>query len=495
MIMPPWIDSAVFYHIYPLGLLGAPPVNDPDLPVEHRLRTLREWRGHIQSIGCNAVYLGPVFQSVSHGYDTTDYLEVDRRLGDNADLMELVAHFHDAGIRVILDGVFNHVGREFGPFLDLLQHGEESAFRDWFVDVNFGQQSPLGDPFSYYAYEGNFDLVKLNLAHPDVREYLFSVARMWFGEFAVDGIRFDAVDEIDKQFLHDFSVVCREANPDCWLMGEVVNGDYREWAGPGMLDSCTNYEAFKGLYSSFNDRNMFEIAWSLNREFGPEGVYRDLMLYSFADNHDVNRVATLLDRAGDLALLYVLLFAMPGVPSIYYGSEWGVTGDKGKANDIVLRPAFELPVVPDDVEQPLLAAHIARLAGIRRASPPIRHGDYAELHVASEQFAFRRRADNDVAIVAINAAPEVVDIELNAGIDDGVVLVDRLDESASFTVELGYIKVTLAPNSARILTFPCEGDVTATFRERPLWVPARRSLCPHVQRNGFPCKIESLRLT
>jgi glycosidase len=449
--MPSWIERAIIYHIYPLGLLGAPRRNDPAGGIEHRLPRLHDWSEHIAGLGCNAIYLGPLFESMSHGYDTIDYTRVDRRLGDNADLADLIAHYHDRGFRVILDGVFNHVSREFPAFRDLLEHGERSSYRDWFVDVDFSQQSPLGDRFSYYAYEGNFDLVKLNLSHPEVRQHLFSVARFWFNEFAADGIRLDAVDAIDHQFLRDFAAVCREANPDCWLMGEVVNGDYRQWTGPGELDSCTNYEAFKGLYSTFNDRNMYEIAWSLNRQFGAEGIYRHLSLYSFADNHDVNRVATLLHRSEDLASLYTLLYTIPGAPSIYYGSEWGITGDKEQANDEVLRPALDLPLAPKVVPQPWLAGFIARLSAIRQASAAIRHGDYTELHVAPEQFAFGRAAGSELAIIVVNAASATVDLDLKTAYDDGMVLTDQLDPATSALVEDGRIQVALTANSARVL--------------------------------------------
>lgn len=449
--MPEWIDVAIFYHIYPLGLLGAPARNEGGA-VEHRLPSLVEWGQHAAALGCNAIYLGPVFESASHGYDTIDYTRVDRRLGDNADLADLITSWRARGLRVILDGVFNHVSREFPAFQDLLARGADSPCRDWFVNVDFGQQSPLGDPFSYYAYEGNFDLVKLNLHNPDVRDHLFEVARRWFREFPIDGIRFDAVDGIDHGFLKDFAAVCREANPDCWLMGEVVNGDYREWTEPDELDSCTNYEAFKGLYSSFNDRNLFEIAWSLNREFGPEGVYGHLRLYSFADNHDVNRVASLLHRSEDLGSAYAIMFTMPGAPSIYYGSEWGISGDKGQANDAALRPALSLPGSAEEAPHPWLAPFIARLAAVRQGSPALRHGDYREVHVSAERFAFQRRTEDEVAIVVVNAWDETSELELTVELEDGVTLVDGLDSACAITVSSGQLRVPVPPNSTRILT-------------------------------------------
>jgi glycosidase len=448
-----WIDRAIFYHIYPLGLLDAPKRDDWGDGLEHRLQGLQPWIPHLVSIGCNAVYLGPVFSSVSHGYDTTDYVEVDPRLGDRDDLRGFVLACHEQGVHVILDGVFNHVGRAFFAFRDLQEHGEESAYRDWFVDVRFGQESPAGDPFSYYAYEGNFDMPTLNLQHPDVRQHLFEAVRTWFSEYWADGIRFDAVEKLDKEFLREICAVAREANPDCWLMGEVLASDYREWTEPGLLDSCTNYEAAKGLPSSFNDRNLFEIAHSLNRQFGPEGIYRDRLLYSFVDNHDVDRVASTLQRREDLASLYTILYTMPGVPSVYYGSEWGVEGVKDGINDEGMRAPMMIPEDPGTMPQPWLPEHLANLALIRQESDAIRHGDYAELHVAPEQFAYRRAFEGDVVIVAVNAWDADVELDLEAGLGDGTVLTDRLDETTTVTVDGGHVHVPLAPNSARVLRF------------------------------------------
>jgi glycosidase len=189
----------------------------------------------------------------------------------------------------------------------------------------------------------------------------------------------------------------------------------------------------------------------LNRQFGPDGIYRDLTLYSFADNHDVNRVATLLRRGEDLASLYTLLYTMPGLPSIYYGSEWGITGDKGQADDAALRPALSLPPPPEAVMQPWLPEFIARLAAIRQSSAAIRRGDYAELHVAGEQLAFKREADGEIAIIVVNAWEESTVVEFPTALDDGTVLTDALDPTASFTVETGRIRIPVTPNSARIL--------------------------------------------
>ena len=224
-----------------------------------------------------------------------------------------------------------------------------------------------------------------------------------------------------------------------------------------MLDSCTNYEAAKGLPSSFNDRNLFEIAYSLNRQFGPEGIYRDALLYSFVDNHDVPRAASILARIEDLGSLYTILYTMPGVPSIYYGSEWGVEGVKDGDSDDGMRAPMVIPEEVGTMPQPWLPDHLARLALIRQECDAIRHGAYTEVFVASEQFAFRRDAAGDLAIVVVNAAAVDVTLDLEVGLDDGTVMTDRLDETTAITVEGGHIQVPLAPDSARILRPGREG--------------------------------------
>ncbi len=278
---------------------------------------------------------------------------------------------------------------------------------------------------------------------------------MWFETFGINGIRIDTADVIDLGFLRDLAAVAREAHPDCWLMGEVVHDDYRAWTAPGMLDSCTNYECFKGLYSSFNDRNMHEIAWSLNRQFGAQGIYRDLKPYNFADNHDVNRVASLLNREEDLALLYALLFTMPGVPSVYYGSEWGLKGEKRDGNDRVLRPALSLPPSPETNRLPWLAHYIALLAEIRVGSPVFTKGDYLQIHVAPEQLAFARCLEQHCALVVVNAGGKDITLELKSPYPEGTVLLDRLDPTVSSTAQGGTLPISLTPNSVRILTGRC----------------------------------------
>ncbi len=392
----PWIHDAMFYHIYPLGLCGAPERNDfSSSPVD-------PWIDHIAALNLNAVYLGPVFESSQHGYDTADYYHVDRRLGNVQTLKGVIGAMKARGMHVILDAVFHHVGRDFWAFRDVQINGRASAYADWFYQIDFNQRSPFGDAFSYQGWAGHTSLVKLNLHNPAVRAHLFDAVAMWVREFDIDGLRLDAADSIDHDFLRALAAHCRRLKPDFWLMGEVVHGDYGRWANPSMLDSTTNYEAYKGLYSSHVDRNYFEIAYSLNRQFGAEGIYRDLLLYSFADNHDVNRVASNLTNPAHLYPLYLLLFTMPGIPSIYYGSEWGIKGARTPQDDRMLRPHLMLD--PTHFPHPDLAKTIGKLAALRRDLPALRWGTYQQAHVAHEQFAFARRTPEQTVIVAVNAA-------------------------------------------------------------------------------------------
>ena len=245
-------------------------------------------------------------------------------------------------MRLILDGVFNHVGRDFWAFRDLQHNRQSSPYRDWFAGLRFDARSPYGDPFSYEPWNGHYDLVRLNLANPAVREHLFEAIRSWVRDFDIDGLRLDVADCLDLDFLGALHAFCTTLKPDFWLMGEVVHGDYRRWVNPRTLDSVTNYEAYKGLYSSLSEQNYFEIAYALNRQFGPGGLYTGLPLYNFADNHDVDRVASKLLDSAHLYPLYLLLFTMPGVPSIYYGSEWGLKGQRTPHSDSALRPCLDL---------------------------------------------------------------------------------------------------------------------------------------------------------
>jgi len=443
-----WAADSVFYHIYPLGLCGAPNHNNFHSPVQPRLEYLYHWMDHIQNLGVNAVYIGPLFESGSHGYDTSDYYHVDRRLGNRETLRKIVDEFHSRGIRVIVDAVFNHVGRKFWAFRDVLEKGRYSWYCDWFQGLTFTKRSPFGDPFTYKTWKGHYGLVKLNLQNKYVREHLFKAVQMWVEELGIDGIRLDAADCLRVKFIRDLAKFCKKLKPDFWLIGEIVHGDYRKKTNEKMLDAVTNYQCHKELFSSLNHKNYFEIAHSFKWQFANEGKYKNLLLYNFVDNHDVNRAASLLKNQAHLYPLYALLFTIPGIPSIYYGSEWGIKGKKTGYSDHQLRPYLEINTSGKNQD---LAGAIARFAKIRRYSSALRYGNYTELYVNHQQIAFARQTRDETVIVVINSSAAPVSMEFNVPVQYGH-LIDLLNNGERFETYHGRTRIDVIwPNWARIM--------------------------------------------
>ena len=330
-----WFEDAVIYQIYPLGLCGAPLQNDG---VEaHRILRVLDWVEHIKRLGADCVLFNPLFESDAHGYDTRDFNQVDCRLGNREDLRQVCTALHAAGIRVLFDGVFHHVGRGFWAFEDVRRRRWDSPYRDWF-HLSFDGDTGYHDGFWYECWEGCQELVKLNLHNPDVVNHIFDAIRGWVADYGIDGLRLDVAYSLDEAFLRQLRRFTEGLKPDFVLVGETLHGDYNRWMNPDACHSVTNYECYKGLYSSFNSANMHEIAYSLNRQFGSEQwcLYTGKHLLCFADNHDVSRIATQLQDKNQLPALYGLLFAMPGVPCLYYGSEWGCYYDFVKCLSISL---------------------------------------------------------------------------------------------------------------------------------------------------------------
>ncbi len=394
-----WFDNAIIYHIYPLGFCGAPKFNEGGEPV-NRLDKVLDWIPHLKEMNVDAIYFGPVFESVEHGYDTIDYKVIDRRLGTNESFKHICQELHKNGIRIVLDGVFNHVGRKFWAFTDIQEKGSGSKYCGWFQNLNFGGQSPYGDNFWYEGWQNHFNLVKLNLRNPEVCDYLVDVINYWIDEFDIDGIRFDAADCIDFDFFKRLRWVCKNRKPDFWMMAEIIHGDYKRWANNEMNDSVTNYECYKGIYSSHNEKNYFEIAYSMNRQHGNGGIYKGINLYDFVDNHDVNRLASTLSNKQHIYNVYTLLYGMPGIPSIYYGSEYGIEGRKENNSDDNLRPCVSLEQL--EAINSTLYRHIVKLGRIYKAYPALRNGNYESVIVRNQQLIFKRQLDNQTVYVALN---------------------------------------------------------------------------------------------
>ncbi len=397
-----WFDEAVFYHIYPLGLTGAPKTNAYEAPVS-RLNTLLPWISHIRELGCNAIYIGPLFESVGHGYETTDYKKLDSRLGTNEDLKNFVKECHVQGIRVIFDGVFNHTGRDFFAFQDIRQNRENSRYKDWYCNVNFWGNNEYNDGFSYDNWGGYNLLVKLNQRNPEVRDYICDVIRFWVDEFDVDGIRLDAADVLDFDFMKALRHTANTVKADFWLMGEVIHGDYTRWVNEGTLHSVTNYHLHKALYSGCNDHNFFEIAHTVKRLYDmggnrPEG----LKLYNFVDNHDVERIYTKLKNKAHFAPVHIMMYTLPGIPSIYYGSEFGIEGKKERWSDESLRPYLNLSDFADASDKNPCTALITRLGRIRANVKALSYGSYTQQALTTTLYAYTRECDGQVVAVAVN---------------------------------------------------------------------------------------------
>lgn len=414
-----WFDESVFYQIYPLGFCDAPKENDG--VYVNRIKKVIEWIPDIRNLGCNALYFSPVFESDRHGYDTRDYCRIDCRLGSNNDFKEVCEELHKNDIKIVLDGVFNHVGRGFWAFTDVLKNKFESRYKDWFY-INFDGDSNYNDGFWYEGWEGHFELVKLNLHNHEVVEYLLDSIDFWIDEFDIDGLRLDVAYCLEQDFLKTLRNHCDLKKDDFLLLGEVLHGDYKNFVSHDKLYSCTNYECYKGLHSSFNSENMFEITHSLIRQFGsdPWCLYRGMNLFIFADNHDVTRIASILSNHKHLPLLYGLMFGMPGVPCIYYGSEWGAVGLKQDGDD-ALRLSYEKPIENE------LTKIISKFANIHKNSKALCYGDFSSIVLTNKQVIFERKFEDERVLVAINIDSEPYTAHFDAGCGKALELVSNTE--------------------------------------------------------------------
>ena len=410
-----WAYEGIFYQIYPIGFCGAPTANDGK--TVSRILKLKDWSSYLESLGISSILLNPIFESDNHGYDTRDYKKIDCRLGTNEDFAEVCKDLHAHNVKIVLDGVFNHVGRGFWAFKDVQEKKWDSPYKDWFC-INFDGNSCYNDGFWYEGWEGHFELVKLNLANSAVVDYLLECVKGWIDEFDIDGLRLDVAYCLDRNFMKRLRSFCQELKPDFALIGEVLFGDYNQIVNDEMLHSCTNYECYKGIYSSFNSMNMFEINHSLLRQFGPDNwtLYKGKHLLCFVDNHDVTRIASILTNEKHLPLIYGMLFGMPGIPCVYYGSEWGAKARK-EEGDPALRACFDAPEWND------LSETISRLSEIKKNSEALNYGSFRSVLLTNRQCIFERAVDGERVLVAINAEEQPYTAHFDAGCGRAVDLI------------------------------------------------------------------------
>lgn len=446
--MAKWYETAVFFHMYPFGMVGADKINTQN-EASHHFNELKTWLPHIKELGINAIYIGPLFESYSHGYDTTDYYQIDKRLGTNDEFKDFVSSCHDLNIKVVVDGVFNHTGKKFFAFQDILKNRENSKYKDWYKDVCFDRKAPSGEPFYFAAWRNIYDLANLNLYNPEVKQYLLDVISFWIHEFDIDGIRLDCADCLPFEFISEIRSLTKNLKQDFWLMGELIHGDYSRWVNEKMLDSSTNYELHKALYSAHNDHNYFEIAHSIKRQFdNNSGIYRGMFLYSFVDNHDVDRIASKLNNKQHLLPVHILLFTLPGIPSIYYGSQWGIEGKKINNSDDLLRPQLNVEYMINHNPHPELTDMIQKLASIKKSYYPLSYGKYKELYLTNRQYAYARIMDNEVLIMALNNDDDMITISIPCPFPKTIAM-DLLSDDSMPIVE-DTLTITLAANEGRI---------------------------------------------
>jgi cyclomaltodextrinase len=460
MSVPAWVQDSVFYQIFPDRFANGDPSNDPSnvqpwgSPPTHwgfqggDLQGIIQRFDYLLDLGVNAIYLNPIFQATSnHRYNTTDYYTIDPKLGGMADFHALLDLAHRHGVHIILDGVFNHSGRGFFAFSDVLENNQHSPYRDWYHISHFPVDafSP-GEARDYKAWWGIKSLPKFNTSNPQARKYLLDVARYWI-EQGADGWRLDVPNEIDDDiFWDDFRYTVKSANSEAYILGEIWTADPR-WCGEDHFDGLMNYpfrECLLGMLSGDMQDASHCIASleSLTNIYPPQHVNA---MYVPLGTHDTERVLTRLH--GDekrLRLAWLCQFAYPGAPAIFYGDEAGLAGSK----DPDCRRAF-----PWDESQwkPGLRDYLKKLIAIRKSTPTLRRGAYRQL--ASEShgaaIAFARLYGEERILVALNTGSATSRLPVpvtELGWQDGRTLHSLLDRS-EYTVSGGVLALDLPPLS------------------------------------------------
>ena len=378
----------------------------------NRLENIRDFYDHFHKLNINVIQFGPVFESVSHGYDTIDYMKIDHRLGTNELFKAIVSELHERGFRVILDGVFNHVSREFDAFKDIQQYRENSWRKHWHF-IDFTKNNPYNDGFDYKNWEGHYELVKLNLQERDVRDYLFSVINYWLKEMDIDGWRLDVAYQIAPDFWRDFRRVCKDVKQDCFLVGEMIHGPYNKWVGPDLLDAGTGYQIYKSIWSAFNSNNLYELKAVLERSFHPDfGIFKDIALLNFLGNHDTTRIRSILTDERFLYPAFIFLFTTNGIPKIYYGDEIGMYGEKRQDSDEELRRPMPRGGESWPQHGEAIFETVRKLIQLRKSNHALIFGNLTPVHADSNTLAFLRRSSSQTVLVVINNHLQAVNTEI-----------------------------------------------------------------------------------
>ncbi|KAA8494950.1 Neopullulanase 2 [Porphyridium purpureum] len=472
-LMPAWYSHGTIYHLFPLGSPGQKPGEggsfghvperlDPNAQPVERLLDIRKYYDYLQEMGITAVQFTPIFESGTHGYDTYDYMKVDRRLGTNETFKTVLAELHERGIKVILDGVFNHSGREHFAFQDLLKRGhhgwKSSPYANWYY-IKEGGSSAFGDPFGYKSWANCQELPMFNLSNPEVRNYLYGIGQHWLQQ-GLDGWRLDCAHEMPTEFWLGFRSACSEVAQDYILLAETIHGDYSKFANPaeGLCHSCTNYQIYKPLWSSIKEKNFFELVHNVQRELS---MYPGLLLTNFLSNHDISRIASILTNFDELQLAHVLLHTLRGIPAIYYGDEYGAKGHK-KDGDAALR----LPLLDVSNRETAWSGEEKRLFSLtkdlirvrKEHAGPLTQGGIHMLSNTNTMLAFCRVFESEIIVILMSCANEALSVELDlkplgrtpSSLEE--LVSTRSRELESMSVHGGVLKVALEPVSARVFS-------------------------------------------
>ena len=415
------------------------------------------WLEHVARLGCNVLYLGPLMktsQELGHGYDTADYFEVDPRLGNVATLRRIVDAAHALRIRVIVDGVFNHTGRDHFAARDVLQNGRQSRYWDWYYarETNGGVELE--------GWEGHMGLPRLNHSNPEVRAHLIDAGKFWMSSEGanIDGWRLDVAHEVSPDFWREFAGACRAAKHDCVLLGELMHGDYNTHVAPDLLDSGTNYQLSKSLWSSLNDANYWELAHCFQRDLD---MYGNLSLLNFLGNHDQMRIHSRLNNPkAHYVLAAASLLLSRGIPCMYYGDEVGEMGAPGGPDgDLAMRRSIDLAAALNDGERMDVVKATSQLCSLRTSHEALRDALSAQIPLAhtNTTLSFARVASSGAsAIVAFNCEDQPARMTLPVcekinGVGDGTEFLEPLAGNTGITVSGGSLTLELPPNGFRVL--------------------------------------------
>ena len=398
MSEPAWLEHAIWWQIYPLGFVGAYPADPPPAADEHRLRRVVHWLDHAIELGASGIALGPVFASRTHGYDTTDHYRIDPRLGDDADFDHLIGEAHQRGLRVLLDGVFNHVATDFA-------HPAWFRKRDGQLDT----------------FEGHGELIALDHDNAEVISYTVDVMAHWLGRGA-DGWRLDAAYAVPDRFWAQVLPRVRQAHPGAWFVGEVIHGDYQARVDESGFDSVTQYELWKAIWSSLNDGNFHELDWALVRH---NEFLDSFVPMTFIGNHDVTRIASRLENTRHLEHALVILLTTGGTPSVYAGDESAYRGVKEErfGGDDAVRPEFTAPLMGvDERGRDIFRLH-QYLIGLRRRHPWLHTARTSPLKLTNTRYVYTTRNGADALVVALNVDDAPLALSLSElGVGQGQIV-------------------------------------------------------------------------